>query len=535
MRPGGTLRNPRVRVKPITVGGLTELTTVTTLCSKRVSILRILTQCIFCIAALILGFRVSYEANLVRVLDVEETSRQNSQVPIQRVHESNLRVFKSQNARLTPRGKSSQVYVGRHPILKRPWPHPDPIEMAQAYNMLARVQLEQQRLYGIENWKPIIAITPTYFRTFQSLHLSGLMHTLSLVRRPVTWIVIEASGISAETAELLRQVRVHKLVHLGASEHLPRTLQDRIILEARLRTEGLRYVREQNLEGVIVFADESNVYSMQFFDEVQKVKWVGALPVGTLGYAGFEDPALLRDKGFLKDSGARLFRRRLLEPLQEMPVSRNTVLQVQGPTCDSSENITGWRAFRPLSLDDVLINEYRDEQTNLEWSGFVLNARTVWASAPDRPKWIREWVEWARPEQRRYIDPRSLLSDETKVETLGSCGNGKAVLVWWARIEARSDSKYPPRWNLDLPLEVVVPARKTPWPEKIFPLSYPPPYVGKRKVGNRSGGRGGRSRRGKRQPDSKISALVNQREVNATKGTAMGTSVDKRTRFRKCD
>lgn len=174
MRPGGTLRNPRVRVKPITVGGLTELTTVTTLCSKRVSILRILTQCIFCIAALILGFRVSYEANLVRVLDVEETSRQNSQVPIQRVHESNLRVFKSQNARLTPRGKSSQVYVGRHPILKRPWPHPDPIEMAQAYNVLARVQLEQQRLYGIENWKPIIAITPTYFRTFQSLHLSGI-------------------------------------------------------------------------------------------------------------------------------------------------------------------------------------------------------------------------------------------------------------------------------------------------------------------------------------------------------------------------
>lgn len=70
--------------------------------------------------------------------------------------------------------KSSRVYVGRHPILVRPWPHPDPLEMAQAFSMIARVQLEQQRLYGIQAWKPVIAVTPTFSRTFQSVHLTGI-------------------------------------------------------------------------------------------------------------------------------------------------------------------------------------------------------------------------------------------------------------------------------------------------------------------------------------------------------------------------
>jgi len=66
------------------------------------------------------------------------------------------------------------------------------------------------------------------------------MHTLSLVRGPVTWIVIEAGGVSNDTAELLAQARVHKVVHLGYPRLMPVAFEARWILESHLRVEGLR-------------------------------------------------------------------------------------------------------------------------------------------------------------------------------------------------------------------------------------------------------------------------------------------------------
>lgn len=69
---------------------------------------------------------------------------------------------------------------------------------------------------------------------------AGLMHTLSLVRGPVTWIVIEAGGVSNETASLLKQSQVHKLLHLGSPKPMPSILEDRGVMEAHLRVEGLR-------------------------------------------------------------------------------------------------------------------------------------------------------------------------------------------------------------------------------------------------------------------------------------------------------
>ncbi|KAG0559750.1 hypothetical protein M758_10G121900 [Ceratodon purpureus] len=495
MRPHGA---QRVRSKTTIGGVLSELSIESTQSSKRIPVYRILVQWAFCIIAVVFGLRVAQEANLVRVnfSRVDEASELFRPSSNRTVHHYEYWIDPKNESTpgLLGAKKSPRVYVGRHPILVRPWPHPDPVEMVHAYKMIARVQLEQQRLYGIQSWKPIIAITPMYVRTFQSVHLTGLLHTLSLVRGPVTWIVIEAGGASAETAALLSQARVDKLVHLGASEQLPQSFKGRRILESHLRIEGLRYVREHNLEGAVVFADDSNVYSMQFFDAAQKVRWVGTFPVGILGHAGFEEPDLSSTLDFHK-------------PFD---------LPVQAPTCDTSGNIKGWHAFGSRSLDGEFVKGDREEETKLEWAGFVLNARAVWTTEPDRPKWIKEWIEWAHPEDGQYIDLRSIVSDETKVEALGRCGSDEAVLVWWARMEARSDSKFPSRWALDSPLEIIVPAKRTPWPDRIFPLSSPPPpapQTTKHRGGNRSGGRDGKSRRGKRRPDVvKSRPLDNQRE-----------------------
>lgn len=66
------------------------------------------------------------------------------------------------------------------------------------------------------------------------------MHTLSLVRGPVTWIVIEAGGMSNDTAELLTQARVYNVVHLGYPKPMPGGFEARWIMESHLRVEGLR-------------------------------------------------------------------------------------------------------------------------------------------------------------------------------------------------------------------------------------------------------------------------------------------------------
>ncbi|KAM1044742.1 hypothetical protein ACFX2I_035712 [Malus domestica] len=45
----------------------------------------------------------------------------------------------------------------------------------------SRVIKEQGRQFGVNNLKTVIAVTPTYARTFQALQLTGVMHSLMLV------------------------------------------------------------------------------------------------------------------------------------------------------------------------------------------------------------------------------------------------------------------------------------------------------------------------------------------------------------------
>jgi hypothetical protein len=44
-----------------------------------------------------------------------------------------------------------------------------------------------------------------------------------------------------------------------------------------------REIRKQKMDGVVVFADENGILRTELFDEAQKVKSVGAVPVGILG------------------------------------------------------------------------------------------------------------------------------------------------------------------------------------------------------------------------------------------------------------
>lgn len=197
--------------------GLSQVKSTTNTCSTQsysetrtlattIPFLRICVQCLLLLVSLTLGFRISREAQIV-VLYFRQSGHHHSlfrrvlppyelpftsalPVHLQQIYgakatglspsrffNSSLLGFNASTLAVDAPGSAvlkSGVSVGRHKILIRPWPHPEAEELMQGYSLLKRVQLEQQRLYGVKERKPIIVITPTYVRTFQAVYLSGI-------------------------------------------------------------------------------------------------------------------------------------------------------------------------------------------------------------------------------------------------------------------------------------------------------------------------------------------------------------------------
>jgi len=203
-----------------------------------------------------------------------------------------------------------------------------------------------------------------------------------------------------------------------------------------------RFVWEHKLEGIIVFADESNVHSLQFFDTVQEVNWVGVVSVGMLGHASFgESPVTERSHTgdlpkhkYKEEHGMH----------QIMDTGPRFEPRVQGPVCDSAGNLVGLHTFENSTLDHRLFMEAgQSHRRTLEWAGFVLNAKVFWeeAGGDQQPVWLDAWLNWTvSSDDSKFPDIRAILSDKRKVTVLGGCGH--QVLLWWARMEAPADSNY---------------------------------------------------------------------------------------------
>lgn len=197
------------------------------------------------------------------------------------------------------------------------------------------------------------------------------------------------------------------------------------------------------MDGLVVFADDSNMHSMELFDEIQKVKWMGAASVGILAHSGKPNDRQLSE-----------------EEKQNFPVP------VQGPACNSSGQLAGWHTFNSLPYAEKSATLVGDGATvlprKLEWAGFVLNSRLLWKEAEGKPEWVRD-LDAVGENGEEIESPLVLLKDASFVEPLGNCG--KKVMLWWLRVEARADSKFPSGWIIDPPLEIIVPAKRTPWPD----------------------------------------------------------------------
>ncbi|KAK9067034.1 hypothetical protein SSX86_014358 [Deinandra increscens subsp. villosa] len=416
-------------------------------------------HCLCCLISLVLGFRFSrlvfyllFSTSSINNLYTSTTTSFGSATDI-----AESLSFTTSLRRLSPpvvnttSAVTSRVVVGRHGIRIRPWPHPDPVEVMKAHKIIEAVQREQKVQYGIKSPRTLIAITPTYVRTFQALHLTGLMHTLMNLPYEVVWIVVEAGGATNETAALLEKSKL-QIKHIGFEKKMPIFWEARHKMESQMRLRALRVVREEKLDGIVMFADDSNMHSLELFDEIQNVEWIGAVSIGIIAHSSRsdeEDP---------------------FEVHQTMDEEDETKspLPVQGPACNSSDRLIGWHTFNSVIYKGKKANYIGDMAIvlprKLEWSGFVMNSRLVWEEAEFRPDWIKDLdMVLAGDGDDDIESPLSLVKDASMVEPLGRCG--KKVMLWWLRAEARADSKFPSRWIIDPPLDMTVPAKRTPWPD----------------------------------------------------------------------
>ncbi|XP_023003000.1 probable beta-1,4-xylosyltransferase IRX14 [Cucurbita maxima] len=396
-----------------------------------------------CLISLVLGFRFSRLVFFLFFSTSNPTSlyltpfRSATNLNIHSTSLPNPIVNKTTPATIST--SSSRVVVGRHGIRIRPWPHPNPIEVMKAHQIIETVQREQRRQFGVKNPRKIIAITPTYVRTLQALHMTGVMHSLMLVPYPLVWIVVEAGGITNETASILAQPGL-ETIHVGFNQRMPNSWEGRHRIEAHMRLHALRIVSKMMLDGTVIFVDDSNLYSMEFFDEIQSVKWFGALSVGIIVQSDKQDE--------------------LSEEVEKASIP------AQGPACNSSNKLVGWHTFNALPYAGKSAKFIGDKISvlprKLEWSGFVLNSKLLWKDAEDKPEWVNDF-DTLDVGDEALESPLFLLKDALMVEPLGSCG--RQVLVWWLRVEARFDSKFPHGWLIGPPLEITVPAKRTPWPD----------------------------------------------------------------------
>ncbi|CAH9069294.1 unnamed protein product [Cuscuta europaea] len=413
------------------------------------TVLWLVLHCLCCLISLVLGFRFSRSLFFLFLSNSSTNSYSLYSLPL---HNPGGAAFSLEGnldrgtfSNKTKAGSSSRVVVGRHGILIRPWPHPNSTEVMQAHKIIEIVQKEQMLQYGVKSPRTLIAITPTYVRTFQTMHLTGVMHSLMNVPYNVIWIVVEAGGTTNETSSLLAKSGL-RIIHIGFREKIPILWKDRHNLESKMRVHALRHVRAEKLDGIVMFADDSNMHSLEFFDEIQRVKWVGAISVGILSHSG----------GFEEE----------LPSAVQKNNQKHFQLPVQGPVCNASDHLIGWNTFDTSPFIGKSARYIGDRAVVLprkfEWSSFVLNSRLVWKDGEEKPEWVKD-LDGVVDAGGGIESPLSLLKDSSVVEPLGNCG--RKVMLWWLRVEARADSKFPARWIIDPPLDVTVPAKRTPWPD----------------------------------------------------------------------
>lgn len=120
----------------------------------------------------------------------------------------------------------------------------------------------------LESQKLLIIVTPTYNHLFQAYYLHRLSQTLKLVPPPLLWVVVEMNSQSEETADILRSSGI-MYRHLICKMNLTNTSHRSILL----RNVAIAHIETHRLDGIVYFADDDNIYSVELFQQMREIRY----------------------------------------------------------------------------------------------------------------------------------------------------------------------------------------------------------------------------------------------------------------------
>ncbi|KAI3996027.1 hypothetical protein MKX01_037524 [Papaver californicum] len=252
--------------------------------------------------------------------------------------------------------------------------------------------------------KLLIIVTPTFARPFQAYYLNRLGQTLKLVQAPLLWIVVEMPSQSPETADILRKTRV-MYRHLVCDENVT-TVRNRGLHQ---RNVALSHIETHHLDGIVYFADDNNVYTLELFEQMRKISRFGTWPVAML-------------------------------------TNSKSKATVVAPVCNASQ-IIGWHTTD---------RNRRLRRFHPHISGLAFNSTILW----DPKRWHRPMLEPIRQlhKVKEVVQVSTLIEqlveDESQME--GFPDDCSRIMVWHLPLEA-SLSMYPSQWLMKKSLDVISP------------------------------------------------------------------------------
>ncbi|GAB2269557.1 Probable beta-1,4-xylosyltransferase irx9h [Dionaea muscipula] len=297
--------------------------------------------------------------------------------------------------------KSSAVHLQEEESGKidRPENHVD-VEVST----VSLVEMRMKDRFDYEPRKLLIVVTPTYNRALQAYYLNRLGQALKLVNPPLLWIVVEMNAQSAETAEILRNMGV-TYRHLVSSKNLT-NIKDRGVHQ---RNAALQHIELHKLDGIVYFADDDNVYTLELFERMRAISRFGTWPVAMLAQS-----------------------------------KSRTILE--GPVCNGSQ-VVGWHTNEKSK---------RLRRFHVDMSGFAFNSTILW----DSKRWKRPFVDPIRQldtvkegfQETTFIE--QLVEDESQMESFP--GRFQRIMNWHLHLGAE-DAEYPRGWLLQNKLDPVLP------------------------------------------------------------------------------
>ncbi|XP_076883909.1 putative beta-1,4-xylosyltransferase IRX9H [Bidens hawaiensis] len=252
--------------------------------------------------------------------------------------------------------------------------------------------------------KQLIVVTPTYNRALQAFYLNRLGQVLRLVPPPVLWIVVEMNEASTETADILRGMGI-MYRHLVCTKNLT-GIKDRGVHQ---RNRALEHIEHHKLDGIVYFADDDNVYSLELFETMREISRFGTWPVAMLAQS--------KNKATL-----------------------------EGPVCNRSQ-VIGWHTNEKSK---------RLRRFHVDMSGFAFNSTILW----DPKRWNKRSSALIRQldtikegfQETTFIE--QVVEDESQMEaTPFGCSK---IMNWHLHLEAL-ELGYPKGWLLQKNLDAVLP------------------------------------------------------------------------------